>query len=173
MVHRITQYDFSVARSQSDVVNGTPRNTVNEIEWGAAYIAFHACRKREIESRSAHLRTPLAIRKDIREKMVITYTTGTPEYIHTKVAAVAQRGIKHQRGRTVLIKNVRAVLKNTMVTSSFQRSSEILKGFYLLAAKMSNYPTFIPAFIMRYKHALLRNAWLQLVNLSMSHLVIF
>lgn len=89
-------------------------------------IAFHACHKREIESRSAHLRTPLAIHEDIREKIVIAYRTdGATEYIHTKSmrAAVAQRGIKYLPGRTVLIKNVRAVLRNTTVTSSFLRSS--------------------------------------------------
>jgi len=40
-------------------------------------------------------------------------------------AAVAQRGIKHRRGRTLLIKNVRAVLKNAMITSSFLHFLEI------------------------------------------------
>lgn len=58
-------------------------------------------------------------------------------YSHKSMrAAVAQRGIKHRHGRTVLIKNVRAVLKN-MVTSSFLRSSEMLKEFYVLAARVS------------------------------------
>jgi len=93
---------------------------------------FHACRKCEIESRNAQLRTPLASHKDIREKIVIAYRISGYTY-RQKYARRNKRGIKHRRSRTVLIKNVRAVLKNTKERS-----------YFLILQKCSQNFTYLP-----------------------------
>jgi len=98
---------------------------------------FHACRKREIKSRSAQLRTPLASHKDIREKIVIAYRISGYTY-RQKYARGTARDKTLARSHS-FDKKCASRLEKHERAWLLPHSSEVLTEFYVLAAGMLNY----------------------------------
>lgn len=79
---------FFGPEKSSNIINGTPRNTVIENEWRAACITFHACRDARLnrEARVSHASLANLKNTYIREKIAIACTEKTrrPE-IHANI----------------------------------------------------------------------------------------